>query len=148
MSVPVGLGGVVVPPGTVIVSGEGAETPREALDRFLAAANSQDTRGLMDVFGDEELTVRERDKPADAERRAGMLICFVRNSKAQITGPVTGEGGRQLFQVKLTQGDNEATTPFTVARNKKNQRWYVMAFDNIVLQNKGFCSKKSQTGRP
>jgi hypothetical protein len=118
----------------------GGATPREAVDRFLAGARSQDIQALGAVFGNDQGPLREHADRAMVERQLLIQLQCLRHDKAVISAPTGGPGGSEIFTVDLTQGALTASPHFTVVRGPSN-RWYVEVFEIVVLQNKGFCSK-------
>ena len=103
----------------------GAESADAAVRAFLAAARSNDMRGLATMWGNAESPVRDRAKPDEVERRAMIIICHLRHEQATLGMPQTGQGGRQLIPVDLTQGDLKGRTTFTAVQNAKTGRWFV-----------------------
>ncbi len=103
----------------------GAESADAAVRAFLAAARSNDMRGLATVWGNAESPVRDRAKPNEVEQRAMIIICHLRHEQATLGMPQTGQGGRQLIPVDLTQGDLKGRTTFTAVQNAKTGRWFV-----------------------
>jgi hypothetical protein len=130
---------------TVVVSDTsttmtGAATPRAAVERFLAAAKAQDMQALGADFGDDKGALRDHQDRAITERRLIIMLQCLRHDSAVISEPKRGEGGRQLFSVDFTQGQQKATVAFTTVKGPSD-RWYVEVFEIVVLQNRGFCSK-------
>ncbi|MFM8910164.1 MAG: hypothetical protein ACKOH8_06260 [Gemmatimonadota bacterium] len=103
----------------------GAESADAAVRGFLAAARGNDMRGLAAVWGNAESPVRDRAKSAEVEQRAMIIICHLRHDQATLGMPQTGQGGRRLIPVDLTQGDLKARTTFTAVQNAKTGRWFV-----------------------
>ena len=103
----------------------GAENADAAVRTFLAAARVNDMRGLASVWGNAESPVRDRAKPEEVEQRAMIIICHLRHEQATLGMPQTGQGGRQLIPVDLSQGDLKARTTFTAVQNAKTGRWFV-----------------------
>jgi hypothetical protein len=118
----------------------GGESPRAAVDRFIAGARAQDLQAIGAVFGNDKGPMRDQTDRAVAERQLLIQLQCLRHDKATISGPVRGEGGRQIFVVDFTQGTNTASVHFTTVRGPSD-RWYVEIFEIVVLQNRGFCSK-------
>jgi hypothetical protein len=118
----------------------GGANPREAVDRFLAGARSQDIQALGAVFGNDQGPLREHADRSMVERQLLIQLQCLRHDKAVISAPVVGTGGAEIFTVELTQGTLKASPHFTVVRGPAS-RWYVEIFEIVELQNKGFCSK-------
>jgi hypothetical protein len=118
----------------------GGANARDAVDRFLAGARSQDIQALGAVFGNDQGPLREHADRGMVERQLLIQLQCLRHDKAVISAPTGGAGGAQIFTVDLTQGPLTASPHFTVVRGPSN-RWYVEVFEIVALQNKGFCSK-------
>jgi hypothetical protein len=118
----------------------GAATPRAAVDRFLAAARAQDIQALTAVFGNERGALREQSDRSTMEKQALIMLQCLRHDQESISEPRRAEAGHQNFMVTLTQGKLSGTALFTVTRGP-GDRWFVLSFDIVSLQNKGFCSK-------
>ena len=118
----------------------GGANPRDAVDRFLAGARSQDIQALGAVFGNDQGPLREHADRSMVERQLLIQLQCLRHDKSSISEAVSGAGGVQIFTVDLTQGTLKATPHFTVVRGPAG-RWYVEIFEIVELQNKGFCSK-------
>jgi hypothetical protein len=103
----------------------GAESADAAVRAFLAAARSNDMRGLATMWGNAESPVRDRAKPDEVEQRAMIIICHLRHDQATLGMPQSGQGGRQLIPVDLAQGELKARTTFTTVQNAKTGRWFV-----------------------
>jgi hypothetical protein len=118
----------------------GGANPRDAVDRFLAGARSQDIQALGAMFGNDQGPLREHADRAMVERQLLIQLQCLRHDKAVISAPVGGAGGTEVFTVDLSQGTLKASPHFTVVRGPSS-RWYVEVFEIVELQNKGFCSK-------
>ena len=120
----------------------GAESPRAAVERFLAAARAQDLQALGAVWGDEKGATRERIPRPQLEELQIIQLCLLKHEQSHIADPAVALGGRLTMQVDLTQGSLTANVKFTVAKGPSN-RWYVADFDAVALQNKGFCKRRT-----
>lgn len=133
-----------VPVGTTMAPSSGTATggssPRDAVDRFLAAARAQDLQALGALFGNDQGPLREHADRATVERQLLIQLQCLRHDKADVSAPERGAGGTEIFTVNMTQGTLTASPKFTVVRGPES-RWYVEIFEIVELQNKGFCSK-------
>jgi hypothetical protein len=118
----------------------GADSPRSAVEQFLAAAQAGDIQALTAVWGDEQGLARDREPREVIDQRAMIMICILRHDTQRIGAPQPAAGGRMTVPVDLTQGSNSASPPFTVAKGQSN-RWYVTNLDLQLLQNRGFCRR-------
>ena len=118
----------------------GADSPRSAVEKYLAAARAQDLQALGAVWGDEKGPARDNLPRQELEKREFVMLCLLKHDQARIGDPVAAVGGRFTMQVDLTQGQLKANVTFTAAKGPSN-RWYVENFDSTLLQNTGFCKK-------
>lgn len=118
----------------------GAESPRAAVESYLAAARAKDLQALGAVWGDEKGATRDRIPRAQLDELELIQLCLLKHDQARISEPSQSVGGRLTMQVDLTQGQLKANVKFTVAKGPSN-RWYVQDFDSQLLQNVGFCKK-------
>lgn len=111
----------------------GASTAREAVERFLATAKSQDYDGMGLVFGSKAGPARATIEHVELQKRQFIFMRCFRHDRSQIgieTGKPTGERsiGAQVWYKDLT-----ATTNFTLVQGP-NERWYVEQFEPDPLQ--------------
>ena len=118
----------------------GAENPRAAVQRFLAAARAQDMQAISVVWGNAKGPQREQIERAELEKREQIMIALLRHDQATISEPRNAPDNKVTVIVELKQGVRTAAPWFTVARGPSN-RWYVEDLDLVTLQNKGFGSK-------
>ena len=118
----------------------GAESPRAAVESYLAAARAKDLQALGAVWGDEKGATRDRIPRVQLDELELIQLCLLKHDQARISEPSQSVGGRLTMQVDLTQGQLKANVKFTVAKGPSN-RWYVQDFDSQLLQNVGFCKK-------
>lgn len=108
---------------------EGATSGEAAVLQFLEGSRAQDLQAISSVWGDEEMPTRDRVEMQEWERRLLIMMCHLRHDESSIGAAQMAEGGRTMFPVILRQGDKEATTMFTVARNRSSGRYFVADFD-------------------
>lgn len=118
-------------PGTA----EGATSGEAAVLQFLEGSRAQDLQAISSVWGDEEMPARDREEMQAWERRLLIMMCHLRHDESSIGTGQMAEGGRTVFPVTLRQGDKEATSMFTVARNRSSGRWFVADFDLRPLRD-------------
>ncbi|HVT39820.1 MAG TPA: hypothetical protein VHE78_12290 [Gemmatimonadaceae bacterium] len=119
----------------------GADNPRTAVERFLAAARAQDMQAISAVWGNDKGSQRDQVDRQELEKREVIMIALLRHDQANISAPQAAPGGRLKMTVDLKQGSLTASPVFTVVRGPSN-RWYVEDFDTQLLQNKGFGRKQ------
>lgn len=140
---------------TVVIEGNptpttgtiGADSPRAAVEGFLAAAKSDDMARLGRLFGDETGLAKDRDDKDQFEKRQIIMICTLKHDQATVTDGAATVGGERVFQVDLKQGTIQGSSKFTAVRGP-GERWFVKGFDIVALQNKGFCQPGNATKRP
>lgn len=107
----------------------GAAAPVVAVQQFLAAAKAQDIQAMGAVWGNAEKPMREFAPRQEYERRLLIMMCHLRHDESRIGGPQTGEAGRIVFRVDLTQGTKAVSANFTTVKNAGTGRWFVEDFD-------------------
>ena len=140
---------------TVVIEGNpspttgiiGADSPRSAVEAFLAAAKSQDMVRLGRLLGDETGLAKERDDKDQFEKRLIIMMCTLKHDQATVTDGAATVGGERVFQVELKQGTVQGSSKFTAVRGS-GERWFVKGFDIVALQNKGFCQPATSPRRP
>lgn len=118
-------------PGTA----EGETSGEAAVLQFLEGSRAQDLQAISSVWGDEEMPTRDRVQMQEWERRLLIMMCHLRHDESSIGPAQMAEGGRTVFPVTLRQGDKEAISMFTVARNRRSGRWFVADFDLRPLRD-------------
>ncbi len=111
----------------------GANSPRDAVERFLATAKSQDYDGMGLVFGSKAGPARSTIGKVELQKREFIFMRCFRHDRFDIgteTGKPTGERvlGTQIWFKDLT-----ASTSFTLVQGP-NERWYVEQFEPDPLQ--------------
>ena len=124
----------------------GATSSEAAVRQFLFAAKAQDLQAMSAVWGNAESPMRDRADRQQLERRLLIMVCHLRHDESRIGEAQTGEEGKLLHRVELTQGDKKASPSFTAVRNTKSGRWFVESFDLAALQ--GFCTAGGTPTRP
>ena len=125
----------------------GADSPRGAVEGFLAAARAQDMVTLGRLFGDETGLAKDRDDKDQFEKREIIMICTLKHDTATVTEGAATVGGERVFQVELRQGNMTGNSKFTAVRGP-GERWFVKGFDIVALQNRGFCQAASANKKP
>ncbi len=116
----------------------GASSSDGAVQQFLFAARAQDLQAMSAVWGDEQGATRDRADRTEMERRLIIVACHLRHDESRIGAALSGENGRTLHRVELTQGAKKATPLFTTVRNGKSGRWFVADLEMMALT--GWCS--------
>lgn len=116
----------------------GATSSEAAVQQFLFAAKAQDLQAMSAVWGNAESPVRDRADRQQLERRLLLMTCHLRHDESRIGAGNSGEAGKVLHRVDLTQGDKKASPVFTTVRNTRTGRWFVEDFD--FQATAGFCT--------
>ena len=125
------------PAGNVLT---GADSPRSAVERFLAAARAQDMQALSVTWGNDKGPQRDQLERQELEKRELIMIALLRHDQAKISEPKRIDGGKMVLTVDLKQGKRSASPTFTTVMGPSS-RWYVVDLDLLMLQNKGFGGK-------
>jgi hypothetical protein len=129
----------VVVGSATTVNDPGAPTPREAVDRFMAAASAQDLQAMSLVWGTAAgPTISTMDKE-ERDKREIIMLCFLKHDRYQILGEAPGPEGERVFAMEVTFKGLTRSTTFKSVRGPSN-RWYVREFDNNALRD--ICAKR------
>jgi hypothetical protein len=118
-------------------SAPGAASPREAIEKFMAAGKAQDLEAFANIWGTSSGPVRSTMSRDQWETRAIILIRCLKHDSYRVLGEAPAAGGERVLAVEVVYGDLTATTNFVVTRGP-GDRWYVRQFDNQALQR--ICS--------
>ena len=129
----------VVPPTPASVPAT-QRTPLQALDSFLAAANSQDLQAMSGVWGDKDGSVRDSGKMGreEIEKREIIMMCYLRHDKYRIVNEMPAVDNERTLAVELTKGSLSRTANFSMATD--GSRWYVRSADLEALRD--LCAEK------
>jgi len=113
-------------PAATSVSGAavGADTPRQAIQAFLAAAHSQDLKAMALVWGTNDGPARDVVDHKQLEKRELIMQCYVSHDSYAILNEVPGEKGARVLSVSLTKGQLARQSKFTTVKGR-GDRWYV-----------------------
>lgn len=130
---------------TVPVGNEvGAPSSTMAVTQFLAAARAGDLQAMSAVWGNADGLTRDRVDRQELERRLLIIVCHLKHDESRIGAGQTGEEGRQLHMVELTQGPRTASVQFTAVKARRSDRWFV---ENVDLGPvRAFCHSSPSPG--
>jgi hypothetical protein len=103
----------------------GAESPRKAVEAFLAAVRAQDLQAMSVIWGTSRGPARDVVDRAQLERRELIMQCYLNHDKFQILSEAPSQGEARSFAVSLTKGQLTRETSFTTVRGPSD-RWYVL----------------------
>jgi hypothetical protein len=103
----------------------GADSPRRAVESFLAAVRAQDLQAMSVIWGTQKGPARDVVDRAQLERRELIMQCYLNHDKFQILSEAPSQDESRMFAVSLTKGSMTRETSFTTVRGPSN-RWYVL----------------------
>ena len=133
----------VVTPATTpapATAGTAQATPRQALETFLNAANSQDLQAMAGVWGDKDGSVRASGKMGreEIEKREIIMMCYLRHDKFRVVSDAPAVDNERVLGVELTKGKLSRTSNFNLATD--GSRWYVRSANLEALRD--LCAEK------
>jgi hypothetical protein len=105
----------------------GANSPRDAIERFMSTAKAQDYDGMGLVFGDNRGPARGSIAKVDLEKREFIFMRCLRHDRFQIGGETATPTGTRVLAAQIWFKDLTASTNFTVVEGPSG-RWYVKEF--------------------
>ena len=102
----------------------GAPAARQAVEKFLAAAKSQDLQELSIAWGTSKGPARDQFDRAELEKRLVVLQGCYDAEKHRVLDEQPGDNGKRIFRVELTKGAVTKTPRFTTVKGPSD-RWYV-----------------------
>ena len=105
----------------------GANSPREAIERFLGTAKAQDYDGMGLVFGTNRGAARGTIAKAELEKREFIFMRCLRHDRFLVGGETPRPTGERTMSVQLWFKALTASSNFTVVEGPAG-RWYVLDF--------------------
>ena len=102
----------------------GAAAPRQAVERFLAAAKSQDLQELGIAWGTSKGPAAAQFERTELEKRLIVMQGCYDTDKHRIIDDLPAENGKRVLRVELTKGTVTKTPRFTTVKGPSD-RWYV-----------------------
>ena len=102
----------------------GAQAPRQAVERFLGAAKSQDLQELSIAWGTSKGPARDQFERTELEKRLIVMQGCYDSDKHRIIDEQPGDNGKRVLRVELTKGAVTKTPRFTTVKGPSD-RWYV-----------------------
>jgi hypothetical protein len=126
------------PAASPTASAPGAATPREAVQRFMAAAKAQDLQDLGLIWGTPNGPAikdgENRDDKDTREKREIIMMCHLKHNSYQMIGDAPAENGERVLAVEVRYKDLTKSTNFWTVRGPSN-RWYVRQFGIEALRD-------------
>jgi hypothetical protein len=102
----------------------GAAAPRQAVERFLGAAKSQDLQEMAIAWGTARGPARDQFDRTELDKRLIVMAGCYDSEKHRIIDEQPGENGKRVLRVELTKGTVTKTPRFTTVKGPSD-RWYV-----------------------
>jgi hypothetical protein len=118
----------------------GAATPREAVQRFMAAAKAQDLQAMSMIWGTTAGSARSTMAQQEIEQREVIMIGCLKYDTYRITAEGPAANAERVIAVELKYKDLTRSTNFYVTQGP-SKRWYVRAFDLDSVRD--ICVRKS-----
>ena len=129
----------VVVGNATTVKDPGAPTPREAVDRFMAAAKTQDLQAMSLVWGTSAGPTIETMNKDERDQREIIMMCYLKHDSYRIMGEAPSTDGDRVIAMEVKFKDLTRSTTFKATKANSN-RWFVLKFDNDALRD--LCAKK------
>ena len=117
----------------------GAATPREAVDKFVAAAAAQDVSAMGMVWGSASGPARDHMTREEIEQRELIMMRCLRHDSYKVVDERPSTNGLRVLSVELSRKDLTRPSNFTAARGP-GDRWYVQSIDPNTL--KDLCAQQ------
>jgi hypothetical protein len=126
------------PPGQRALLTPGATTPREAVQRFMSAAQSQDLQALGIIWGSTDGPAlkdgEKNDDKTTREQREIIMMCHLKHKSYSIISDAPAERNERVLAVDVHYKDLTKSTNFWTTLGPSN-RWYVRQFDIEALRD-------------
>jgi len=113
-----------VPAATTATNLPGAVGPRQAVERFLGGAKSQDLQEMAVAWGTAKGPAKDQFERPELEKRLIVMQGCYDSDKHRIIDDLPGEAGKRVLRVELTKGAVTKTPRFTTVKGP-SERWYV-----------------------
>ena len=117
----------------------GGATPREAVQKFLAAAKAQDLQAMSNVWGTSAGPARTTMERQELEQREIILLCYLKHDRYRIVSESPATNGERVFDVETTYKDLTRSANFFATPGPAG-RWYVRTFENEKLTD--ICQRR------
>jgi hypothetical protein len=116
--------------------GDGRDSPRQALQAFLAAAQDRDLEAMAVVWGGEKGSAARYMPKEERDKRLLIVQCHLQHDAAKVVSEYPTDGGRRGFRVDLTFRGITKTTTMQAALGP-NRRWFLESAD--IEKTAEFC---------
>jgi hypothetical protein len=118
----------------ILSSGSGAATPREAVQKFMAAGKAQDLQAMADIWGSKAGPARSTMPKEELEKRVIYLLRCLRHDSFSILSETPVAGGDRQYEVQVRRGTLSPSSSFVATPGPKD-RWYVREFQPEPLNS-------------
>lgn len=118
----------------------GNETAKGAVEQFLAAVRAEDLQAMSIIWGTERGPARDHMPRDEMEKREIILVCYMQHDNYRILREGSGDGGRRVMDLELTNGPLTRTTTIHTIRGPRG-RWFVEKMDIAAVRD--FCNQGS-----
>ncbi len=133
-------GAVIAAPGAsgAVNAAGGTDSPKAAVEGFLAAVKKQDLQAMSMIWGTEKGLARDQMSRDQLEKRLVIMQCSLNHDSWKIVSGVDGTTriNEQDFRVELQQKNLKEQTIVTAVKGVSG-RWYVQNVDLTKLSS--FC---------
>lgn len=129
----------VVVASTPGVNTPGGATPRDAVERFMAAAKAQDLQAFGNVWGTSAGPARETLGREELEQREIILMCYLKHDSYTVLTESPAANSERVLALEVKFRDLTRTSNFFTTRGPAN-RWFVRQFGNEELRD--ICSRR------
>ena len=113
-----------MPAATTANNLPGAVGPRQAVERFLGGAKSQDLQEMAVAWGTAKGPAKDQFERPELEKRLIVMQGCYDSDKHRIIDDLPGEAGKRVLRVEMTKGTVTKTPRFTTVKGPSD-RWYV-----------------------
>jgi hypothetical protein len=131
---------VETPAPAVDANVSGAANPREAVQRFMAAAKAQDLQAMSMIWGSAAGPVRSTMGQQEIEQREVILIGCLKHDNYRVMPDSPAAGGERVIPVEVRYKELTRSTNFHAVLGP-SRRWYVRTFDLESLRD--ICVRKT-----
>jgi hypothetical protein len=126
------------PPGDP--NAPGAATPREAVQRFMAAAKAQDLQAVSMIWGTSSGPARSTMGQQELEMRIVSFLGCLKHDSYSVRSEGPAAGGERMLVVELKFKELTRSSDFYATRGPSS-RWLIRQFDLKALQD--ICSRRA-----
>ena len=112
----------------------GGSSPKDAVDKFVAAANAQDIKAMGRVWGSSGGAVLDQMERTEMEQRELIMMRCLRHDSYKVVNDRPSTNGDRILSVELSRKSLTRPSDF-VATKGPESRWYVQTADLNALKD-------------